>query len=409
MMVIEHSAANHTCLSDSRSNKIRTKSILFVTGCLFNESSGPYHTVQQTAKTLQKRGHQVTVVGTKGPSDKDLDRWVVEARAFQRYGPYSLHYTTGLSRWLKQEHCNWDLASMHGVWMHTNRVVADWCIRHDKPFMVTAHGNFNPTALRVSSWKKWLARMTFMRTLFEHVTCYHALTEVEYQTLRYFGIRQPICVIGNGIEFVKSEIIPEPLSLLPVWVRDRRICLYLGRLHPIKGVDRLLRAWSALRPSDEWLLVIAGSGESDYVSSLEQLLGSGKQNVLFVGFVTGDIKTAWLRAAEFCVLPSYSEAFPVSLLEGFAQSKGALITCACGLPEAVLANAAYEVDSSEEGLKEGLRLMLSLSPGELHKMGERAYVFARDRFNWESISTQLEQVYTWMIGDSNIPSCLRLD
>ena len=383
---------------------------MFVNGCLFEESSGPYQSLKQTAEALQQRGHGVTVVGTK-PWRAGLPAgWSDEVQAFRRYGPVSAHFAPRLGHWLQQQPARWEVASLQGVWMHTNHLVADWCIRHDRPFMITAHGNFNPVALRISAWKKTLARMTFMRRVFERVRCYQALTEVEYRTLREHGIREPICIIGNGIARPDLARLPPPETLLPRDLLQRRTCLYLGRLFPIKGIDRLLRAWAKVRPRDEWQLVIAGGGEASYRAELEDIARQcGCQNVYFVGFVSGDLKSAWLRQAELFVLPSHSEAFPMACLEAFSFGKPALLTATCGLPEAASAGAALEVPSSEAGIGDGLVQLQSKSEAELEAMGSQALALVRERYDWPVICRQLESVYNWLCGSSEIPDCLHFD
>lgn len=392
------------------SSGVDRKSLLFVTGCLFEESSGPYLSLKQTAEALQQRGHAVTVVGTQPWRAGQPGGWSGEVRAFRRYGPLSAHFAPCLGQWLRQEPVRWEVASLQGVWMHTNHLVAAWCIRHDRPFMITAHGNFNPVALRISAWKKTLARMTFMRRVFERVRCYQALTEVEYRTLRAQGIHEPVCIIGNGITQPDLACLPPPETVLPRDLRQRRTCLYLGRLFPIKGIDRLLRAWAKVRPSDEWQLVIAGGGEASYRAELEAIVQQFDcPNVHFVGFVSGDLKSAWLQQAEFFVLPSHSEAFPMASLEAFSFGTPALLTAACGLPEAASAGAALEVPSNEAGICDGLVQLQSKSQAELKAMGFQAMALVRERYDWPVICCQLESVYHWLCGSSQIPDCLRLD
>lgn len=366
--------------------------------------------MKQTAHTLHQRGHGITIVGTKGRGDGQPEGWAGETQAFRRYGPYSLHYAPGLSRWLNHQPARWDVASMQSVWLHTNHVVADWCIRHDRPFMITSHGNFNPVALRISAWKKALARRTFMRRVFEQVACYQASTEIEYRTLREQGIRKPICIIGNAIEAPDVSRMPPPESLLPPELLRRRTCLYLGRLFPIKGIDRLLRAWAKVRPTDDWQLVIAGDGSTAYRAELERIAHlSGCLNVHFIGFVPTEVKFAWLRQAECLVLPSHSEAFAMAPMEAFSYGTPALLTTGCAFPEAAQAGAALEVVSSEAGLCEGLVQLQALSQAELETMGARAQAFVRERYDGGIICAHLEAVYDWMSGASRVPDCLRLD
>lgn len=96
-------------------------------------------------------------------------------------------------------------------------------------------------------------------------------------------------------------------------------------------------------------------------------------------------------------------------LEAFSFGKPALLTAACGLPEAAKAGAALEVPSSETGIRDGLMQLQSKSKTELNAMGSQAMALIRERYDWEVICRQLESVYDWMCGSSQIPDCLRLD
>jgi poly(glycerol-phosphate) alpha-glucosyltransferase len=385
-------------------------SVLFAAGNLSLENAGPYLALQQTVRALEHRGHRVTVLGSRRKDDDPSVRWTAGTQAFRMYGPPSLHFAPGLSRWLNRRPVEWDVVSMQSVWLHTNRVVADWCIRHGKPFMMTTRGNFNPVALKISAWKKWLALHSFMTPVFKHVTCYQALNESEYRALRNYGIRQPICVIGNGIDLPDMGGLPAPDGILPKNLQGRRTCLYLGRLHPIKGIDLLLRAWGRVRPSDEWQLVIAGDGTASFRAELETVVRQSHcRNVHFVGAVAGDIKSAWFRRADLFVLPSKSEGFPMALNEAFSYGTPALITTTCGFPESAEAGIALEVESSDDGVAAGLEEILQLSPERLRCMGAAARFFVGERYAWSGICSQLEAVYAWMRAERPPPLCLRLN
>src|SRR5438552_8397241 len=79
--------------------------ILFVMGSLYQRSSGPYWSLRDTAIGLQESGHETTIVGSKDnrrqrePAERDFSR----AFAFNKFGPYSLHFTPGLKSWLKKD------------------------------------------------------------------------------------------------------------------------------------------------------------------------------------------------------------------------------------------------------------------------------------------------------------------
>jgi glycosyltransferase involved in cell wall biosynthesis len=385
-------------------------SILFVTGCLYTESSGHHLSLLQAAQTLADQGHEVTVIGTSAKSTHRASHWPVEAIAFKRYGPFSTHFAPGIYGWLKQTKRRWDVASFQSAWIYPNAPAEKFCREVGIPFMITTHGVFNPRALAVSAWKKRLAQNTFLKTSFDHVACYQVSTQIERLTLRQIGIKTPICVIGNGINLPDLDHSPTPPATIPPYLSQRRTCLYIGRLDPIKGLDYLLTAWAQLNPPDDWQLVIGGSGAADYRAYLEKMSQELPcRNVQFLGFISDAEKQAWLQQARFSVLPSNSEAFAMFPMESFACKTPVLMTTACGFPEAAAAGAAIAVEPSVEGVRNGLARFLAMTDHDLREMGDSAFVFVRDNYNWPTICTQLNQVYEWMLNRNAMPDHLYLD
>lgn len=383
--------------------------ILYLTGCILDESSGPYHSVKQTVEYLNNQGDHVAVMATIPRAGTTLEReWAVPIFKFKRYGPDSMHITPTFKKWLNVN-SNWDLISIQGVWFYFSRAASEWCIKNNIPYIITIHGNLNSKALEISSLKKKIASKVFVNKVLKNAACLHALNFNEYTILRELGYTQPICVVGNGIAEPRLGSISVQHHI-PEKYLSKRTCLYLGRLHPIKGVDRLLHAWSKMTDSSAWQLVIAGDGDPDYVQKLKVLVKKlNLKNVYFIGFVNGEVKSAWLKRAELFVLTSFSEAFPMSILEALSHRTAVLMTNVCGLNSAVAKGAALEVTDDNNSIEIGLREMLSLPQETLQSMGEVGVQFVRDNYSWGTVGKQLKEVNEWLINDGVKPDCVYLD
>lgn len=386
--------------------------ILFATGSLSEESSGPYQTLLETARTLAAAGHEPRVVGTQGrrePRGVAAAWHPVPAAGFPRLGPASLHLSPRLGRWLaRQERV--DVADLQSVWIYNHATVARWCRERGVPYLVTVHGNFHPVARRISAWKKRLALAAWSGQVLAGARCLHALSDAEHRSIRDFGLRQPVAVVPNGVA------LPElPAGGRRAWrerAGGRRIALYLGRLHPIKGLDRLLPAWAELGEARRgWRLVLAGPDPEGYGASLVRLAGrlglAGE--VLFPGACYGEEKSSLLAAAGFFVLPSLSEGMPMAALEAMAHGVGVLVTEPCGLEEVERHAAGRRVPADAAGLRRGLRELVELSDEERQAMGRRARELVGRRFRWERVAAELVELYRWMTEEAEAPSSLRLD
>lgn len=116
--------------------------------------------------------------------------------------------------------------------------------------------------------------------------------------------------------------------------REPRI-LYLGRLFPRKGHDDLLRGFAEIADAHPGVRVVfAGSGDIEGTQALASQLGLGAR-VEFLGWVTGERKTAELLRAAVFALPSHQEASPVSILEAMSAGTPVVATNVGGIPDVV--------------------------------------------------------------------------
>lgn len=111
--------------------------------------------------------------------------------------------------------------------------------------------------------------------------------------------------------------------------------LFLGRIERAKGIFDLLEAMAALRPEMPGLrLVCAGEGDTAAVLRHAERLGI-EDAVLFTGWIGPAEMRAWMDRSAAFVLPSYTEAMPMSLLEAMASGLPVVATAVGGIPDVV--------------------------------------------------------------------------
>jgi len=140
-----------------------------------------------------------------------------------------------------------DILSTHGLWKYCSVASQQWHRRAGRPYIVHPEGMLEPWALQNAKWKKRIAALLYENQHLRGAACLRALCEAEAQSIRAYGMRNPICVIPNGVdlpELAGSPVSPVENRLFQTVVHDRRILLYLGRLHPKKNVANLVRAWN---------------------------------------------------------------------------------------------------------------------------------------------------------------------
>lgn len=161
-------------------------------------------------------------------------------------------------------------------------------------------------------------------------------------TLHFASERERIEAVRRGIDLGdRSHVVPPPWrtpsagDAAASGRTTRTTILFLGRLHPIKGVEVLLDAWPAIRARcGDARLVIAGGGAPGYVATLRaraRALPDGDRDVLFPGLVAGSERARCLAEAAVCVLPSRQESFGIAVLDAVGAGVPVVVSAAVAL------------------------------------------------------------------------------
>jgi glycosyltransferase involved in cell wall biosynthesis len=194
----------------------------------------------------------------------------------------------------------------------------------------------------------------------------------------------------------------------------RRQLLYLGRLHPKKGVHLLLEAWADVMKQaacrDGWVLLIAGWDEGGYEARLRRIVRDRglERQVRFLGPCDEAAKDALLRAVDGLILPSQSEGLPQAVLEAWSYAVPVLMTRMCNLPEGFAAGAALEIDLESAAMAAQLRRFLKMSDAERQAIGWRGRQLAAARFAWARVAADMRAVYEWVLRRRAPPPVLSL-
>jgi poly(glycerol-phosphate) alpha-glucosyltransferase len=394
--------------------------IVSVMASLSRKNGGIFESVRRLHQSLAEQFDEmkILVLGVRDEyTDKDLMVWPpLETRAFRVFGPRQFQYAPEMRRFLLG-HADKDILHTHGIWQYPSIAVSAWHRKYRRPYMISPHGMLDPWAVRNSAWKKQLAWTFYERSHLEGAACIRALCDAEATAIREFGLRNPICVIPNGIDLPAEARGTDPgveNSPFHPFSQGAKILLYLGRIHPKKGLVNLLEAWRAVvasrsAPSTPWVLAIVGWDQGSHEQELRRLCRQRgiEGSVLFLGPKFDADKMACYRNCDAFILPSFSEGLPIVILEAWANGKPVLITPQCNLPEGFAAQAAVRIEPVEKSISAGLRQLMESSEAERQKMGQRGLALVKERFAWPKIAVEIGSVYEWMMGHAPKPECVK--
>lgn len=393
-----------------------TLKIGLITASLSRRAGGIIEAVRGLGFALHEDPHvDVQLFGvTDRDTQRDADRLAgLSVHTFSTYGPKSFGFSPGLARALPTT--GRDILHAHGLWMYPSVANVLYAKETRIPYLITPHGMLDPWAIRNASWKKRLAGMLYENAHLQGAACIHALCDAEAKAIRDYGLRNPICIIPNGVDLATP---PTLATSIPTWKihqpEDSKTLLYLGRIHPKKGLYPLLRAWSVVKShpaSDRWQLVIAGWDQGSYKKELQiQAEQLGIQNqVHFVGPQFNADKYASYRDANAFILPSHSEGLPMAVLEAWSYSLPVLMTPHCHLPEGFQAKAALCIDTDENSIAQELIVLFTMTDHDRIMMGQRGQALVEQSFHWHKIAKQMCDVYRWILGQGSQPDCVILD
>ena len=295
---------------------------------------------------------------------------------------------------------------VHGIWEAHCAAASRAARLLGRPYLISAHGMLDSWALQQKKWKKTVYCRLFERRNLALAACLRAMTVNEAEQYRRFGLSNPIAIIPNGVAIpadVTSSLFLERYPAL----RGKTIVLFLGRIHPKKGLLPLCLAWcAAQRQFADAHLVIAGPDSEDTVTALHRIIEEQgiQQSVTFAGLLTGPVKWSAYAAATIFTLPSYSEGFSVSVLEALGSGVPVLITEACYFPEVKTVNAGWTMAKVAE-IQGTLTTALATPFSSIRQMGANGAALIAEKYCWPRIASQFADLYDWLLGGSTPTSC----
>ena len=295
-----------------------------------------------------------------------------------------------------------DVVHIHGLWMWVQWSAARQASRLRKPFIITPHGMLEPWIWQrqnaLSRLKKFLYWHGIAYPAFRRASALHALTAQEAATLSGYFPGKKTVVIPHGIDL---QSVDQTLAGLPQPDADEApYFLFLGRLHPVKAIHLLIRAFARL-PERRYMLRIAGPAqpkEQAYADDLHRLvadLGLGER-VSFIGAVGGAEKWRLYRDAWAFCLPSFSEVIGMVNLEAGAASTPVLTSFESGVSDDWERYGGLRVHPTEESILAGLQQAAAwnLSERGAHGVAMRSLImneYSRTRVgqHWANAYQQL--------------------
>lgn len=377
--------------------------IIEIVASLANKAAGPSYSVPRLASAVARAGATVNLVslGSGSAVTRDLVLWNSFAHSYSKVPLVrDLRLSTEMRAHLLAAAEGADVLHAHGLWLMTSIYPAIAARRAGKAFVLSPRGMLGGAALEFSSGKKKAFWAMFQKRAARFAAMLHATSDAEYAEIRAMGLVNPVTIIPNGI-----DLGPDPQA-----GHRAKVVLSLGRIHPKKGLERLVLAWAhAGHRVDGWKLRIVGPNEMAYADRLRALARSlGLANIAIEGPLFDGEKRAAFQEASLFVLPTLNDNFALSVAEALAAEVP--VVCTKGAPWSGLLtrNCGWWVDHGVEALAAALSDAVARPPGVLLAMGKSGRDWMRREYSWDRIGQEMLLAYRWAAGRGERPMTVRV-
>lgn len=281
-----------------------------------------------------------------------------------------------------------DIIHDNGIWLPHNHWLAGLAEARAIPRVVSTRGMLEPWALHHRWLKKRLAWFLYQKRDLLAAAAVHATAASELDQIKQLGLAAPVHVVPNGVDLPELQG-PGIGRADPV-----RTALFVGRLHPVKGLPLLVEAWGMLKPVG-WRLRVVGPDEGGYREELESLVARAGLSAdwIFEGELEGAAKREAFEAASLLVLPTHTESFGMVVAEALAHGLPVITTRGAPWERLPLEGCGWWTAISATGLAGALAEAMQFEPRELQEMGNRGRRWMERDFSWSFVANGILRMY----------------
>ncbi|HEY0866054.1 MAG TPA: glycosyltransferase [Fimbriimonas sp.] len=383
--------------------------VLHVINTCDPRDGGPSEGLRCMADATRRLGIEVEIVSLDAPEGRFADGF---GMPIHEIGPRSGSYarTATLSPWIRRNASRFDAVFVHGIWQHHNLAVREGLRGQPVPYFIFPHGMLDPwfrRAFPLKHLKKslfWPLQHRVLREAHSVLFTCEEERRLARQTFRPYRVTERVVPFGTKAPPPPSPAQTQAFYSAVPGAAGKRALLFLGRIHPKKGLDLLVEAFAeAMGGKSGWVLVVAGPDQAGWKPRIEakaERLGVAGR-ILWPGMLLGDAKWGAFRSAEAFVLPSHQENFGIAVAEALGCGTPVLISDKVNIwREVDLDGAGWIAPDTAAGCKRLFDRLLSSSAAERAAMSTRASECFSRRFDAARLGESLAE----LVEEAKCPS-----
>lgn len=384
--------------------------VLHVQGLFSPEHGGPAYSLTNSCLEQARLGHAVSVRTMDGYRDVSPARTLpreIDLKVSKVSWPEKLGYSREGARILVAD-APPDIYHLHGAWLLLLVQAARQARLNRRPYIIEMMGSFTEYELKRKWLRKTVARLLYQDRVISGAACIHVNSPSEGHMLRRIGVSVPIACLPVGVDLRATRDL-----LLRVdesgQKRARPFVMYLGRIHPTKGIEPLLCAWrkiQAARP--DFQLVIAGAGEPAYEAFCRaqsaDLVANG--SVVWLGKVSEEEKVRLYRDSKLYILPSLNENFGNTVAEAMACATPVLSSVNTQWTMIEEKECGWLAEATAVSLEQALTRFFDAGETEWVRRGKNGKTMVEGEYSIEVVVDKMVKLYRGVIAGDIPPDLL---
>lgn len=287
-----------------------------------------------------------------------------------------------------------DIVHIHGIWLGLHHRALAWARKTGARVVWSTHGMTAPWCMHHKWWKKFPAWLLYQGRDLRSADLVHVTSENEVSRNKKLGVKNQVLVpLGSNL--------PEDGQAgndLGDKREEEHSLLFVGRIYPVKAIDRLILAFAEVPESvrKNWSLRIVGPDQAGCQEQLQDLIASKcpeiASAVQFVGPRFGEDLDSEYARCDCLALVSHSENFGVTVVDAMAHGKP--VVTSTGTPwNEVDGRCGWWVDNRPEILSKALFAMMTLSDAQRREMGVAGRRLVEEKYTWQAVGEQMLAAY----------------
>lgn len=384
--------------------------ILHIIASVNPEGGGPIEGIKQMAREASTFGSIMEVLSLDDPAAPWVESFPLKVYAL---GPVNwlskklnYYYKSGVVAWLRAHGPEYDAVIVNGLWMYHSLAVWRALRKSSVPYFVFTHGMLDPWfkhTYPLKHLKKWLywpwAEYRVLRDAKSVLFTCEEERILARQSFWLYHCDERVVGYGTAAPVGDAELQREAFLDAFPGLRGKRLLLFISRIHPKKGCDLLIEAFSQVAAQDASLhLVMAGPDQTGWKQDLvaqSEKLGIADR-ITWTGMLSGDEKWGAYHAAEVFTLTSHQENFGIVVVEAMACGTPVLISNKVNIWREIEVDGAGLVANDDlAGAIEVLQKWIDMTAEDRQRLNEKTLECFLKRFE---IGTSTRELYRVMAG-----------